>query len=294
MNRWQWILIAAALAATGCDSGKTEKSLCELLIVSGGDPFLDLNCSEWHVDAQITYDNQGRPSDIVYEMYCGGSSDHYVGHIWNILRDSNGVTVSYDATVNGDTCHYGEPNPPGPPPQEYGWSVVPVSVSEALFDVFFLNENAGWIVGDYGAVVRTANGGTAWFLAWYPSVGYINRVFFVDATTGWIVTSSGQILKSTDAGASWDVQTYGSGYNLNWCHFTTATAGPSVTTGPFSARPTEETIGSHRPAEPALSSTAYTLHWPPSVTSWVRTERFSRRPIKVLPGFPSPAEERNS
>ncbi|MCP4681824.1 MAG: hypothetical protein GY864_05805, partial [Desulfobacterales bacterium] len=39
------------------------------------------------------------------------------------------------------------------------------TVSINLYDVFFLNETIGWIVGDAGTVLRTGDGGKEWILA---------------------------------------------------------------------------------------------------------------------------------
>ncbi|MFH1313982.1 MAG: YCF48-related protein [Candidatus Eisenbacteria bacterium] len=66
-------------------------------------------------------------------------------------------------------------------------------------NVFFLNDDRGWIVGNQ-VVYRTTTGGDTWISASNPYI--LNSVFFVNSTTGWAVGNQA-ILKSTDGGATW-------------------------------------------------------------------------------------------
>jgi photosystem II stability/assembly factor-like uncharacterized protein len=73
-----------------------------------------------------------------------------------------------------------------------------------LNDVQFIDENTGWIVGEYGTLLKTINGGDKWdtvhldqhkddFLA----------VHFINQSIGWIGGANSILLKSTDGGSHW-------------------------------------------------------------------------------------------
>ena len=42
------------------------------------------------------------------------------------------------------------------------WRKVSKASYPPLSDVFFLNENIGWIVGDFGTILKTMDGGYTW------------------------------------------------------------------------------------------------------------------------------------
>ncbi len=92
-----------------------------------------------------------------------------------------------------------------------------------LSDVFFLNENTGWVVGG-DLAFYTTDGGTTWNAASLPALAdglQLNGVHFSDATSGLAVggdpgeegdewtdpvpPSAGFILRSDDGGQSWQM-----------------------------------------------------------------------------------------
>ncbi len=81
-----------------------------------------------------------------------------------------------------------------------------------LADVFFLDAERGWAVGDRGVIWHTDNAGTHWRMQ--PSgVGCrLESICFIDANHGWAVggwsspythTSHGVLLRTTDGGVTW-------------------------------------------------------------------------------------------
>ncbi|MCP4682335.1 MAG: hypothetical protein GY864_08365, partial [Desulfobacterales bacterium] len=78
------------------------------------------------------------------------------------------------------------------------------TVSINLYDVFFLNETIGWIVGDAGTVLRTGDGGKEWILAQMGDLKPLFSVFFKNDKQGWAVGSHGFSQKSNDGGQSWE------------------------------------------------------------------------------------------
>lgn len=91
-----------------------------------------------------------------------------------------------------------------------------------LYDVFFINEEMGWVCGgnaypDSSILLKTLDGGTSW-TSIEMNDGIFYDVFFTDPLTGWLAggpkTNNGNstILHSTDGGLSWETQYLGS----NW------------------------------------------------------------------------------
>lgn len=81
-----------------------------------------------------------------------------------------------------------------------------------LTDVFFLDSDQGWAVGDRGVVLHTEDGGRRWQAQTVP-VGYrLESVHFVDGQRGWAVggwvhaythNSSCVVLRTEDGGRRW-------------------------------------------------------------------------------------------
>ena len=78
--------------------------------------------------------------------------------------------------------------------------------------VKFVDENTGWCCGGWGAVIKTTNGGSNWFLN-YDSINTrwtFNNIFFINVNTGFISGSdyfsyTGIILKTTNSGTNWSI-----------------------------------------------------------------------------------------
>ncbi len=72
-----------------------------------------------------------------------------------------------------------------------------------LYDVFFADGLSGWIVGDYGTVLHTTDGGKSWNLSQCGSFPALYSVFFKNKQEGWTVGQNGFFLKTTDGGRNW-------------------------------------------------------------------------------------------
>jgi photosystem II stability/assembly factor-like uncharacterized protein len=77
----------------------------------------------------------------------------------------------------------------------------------------FTNSKTGWGVGDFGAIVKTTNGGLTWVKQSSGTIQNLKRVFMV-VDTGYAVGDSGTILKTTNGGTSWTALTSGVTSNL--------------------------------------------------------------------------------
>ena len=88
-------------------------------------------------------------------------------------------------------------------------------VSGELADVFFLDTNTGWTVGQDGVILKTTNAGQTWTRQTSGTTSYLNAVHFADVNHGWAVGRDGNILKTGDGGITWTktiwtVQRFGS------------------------------------------------------------------------------------
>jgi photosystem II stability/assembly factor-like uncharacterized protein len=74
--------------------------------------------------------------------------------------------------------------------------------SPSFFNLFFLNENTGWLLRN-NYILRTTNGGTT-FDSTYVIYSYLRDVYFKDALTGIICGDGALIIRSTDGGLVWN------------------------------------------------------------------------------------------
>ena len=98
--------------------------------------------------------------------------------------------------------------------QPYGWFSQTSGTSEHLNDVYFVNNNTGYIVGNLGTILKTINGGANWFtqVSGYPN--HLFGIYFVSSTKGFIVGDGGIKLKTNNGGNSWYVLSYANTYTL--------------------------------------------------------------------------------
>ncbi|RLA95164.1 MAG: hypothetical protein DRG25_00925, partial [Deltaproteobacteria bacterium] len=77
-------------------------------------------------------------------------------------------------------------------------------ISPNLYDLFFLNESYGWMVGDNGMVLFSADGGKHWEVLRIGLFPPLFSVFFKDEKEGWVAGQNGLLLHSKDGGRSWE------------------------------------------------------------------------------------------
>jgi len=85
-----------------------------------------------------------------------------------------------------------------------GWEQQSSTTTEDLYDVFFVDENIGWVVGGNGTILNTVNGGEIWNLQNSGTTHILWSVQFINETTGWIVGED-TIFYTEDAGTNWYV-----------------------------------------------------------------------------------------
>ncbi len=95
-------------------------------------------------------------------------------------------------------------------------------------EVYFFDQNLGFITTHSGSVLRTANGGTSWTTVTMPNTGFsANRdICFVSTSIGFISGEDG-IWKTTDGGSTWTDVTPAGATNIGstGCWFRNASVG---------------------------------------------------------------------
>ena len=87
-------------------------------------------------------------------------------------------------------------------------------IVEDLYDAHFLDPAQGWVVGAFGSIYHTADGGRHWRAQKTPSTQHLYGVSFADAERGWAVGRSGEVLYTHDGGEHWVEQKSGTGKHL--------------------------------------------------------------------------------
>jgi photosystem II stability/assembly factor-like uncharacterized protein len=95
-------------------------------------------------------------------------------------------------------------------------------VVENLYGAKLLDDQTGWVVGAFGAIFKTADGGKTWESQPTPTLDYLFSVDFSSPTRGVVVGKAGVILTTDDGGQTWTRRESGSDRNL----FSVAYASP--------------------------------------------------------------------
>ncbi|MCK7516544.1 MAG: YCF48-related protein [Ignavibacteriales bacterium] len=66
-----------------------------------------------------------------------------------------------------------------------------------------MNNNAGWIIGISGTILKTTNGGAYWFSQQGTITSSLESASFVDANNGWILGYCGKIFHTSNGGNDW-------------------------------------------------------------------------------------------
>lgn len=96
---------------------------------------------------------------------------------------------------------------------------------DVLTDVKFVSKQIGIIVGRYGTILRTGNGGLSWQHMTSGTSDSLGAVDFPTAAIGYATGIKGRILKTVDGGTVWSPLNSGTTRDVRDVRFTTATLG---------------------------------------------------------------------
>jgi photosystem II stability/assembly factor-like uncharacterized protein len=126
----------------------------------------------------------------------------YDAHIFNpqkiIAAGNEGATISLDGGLNFDSI-------PG--------------LSNTINDIFFLNQNTGYVCGLAGYVKKSTDGGSTWFDFGTGLSGTYRSIHTLNDTLIIISSTAGNIIRTTNGGQNWtQINTGGSGtlYNVRF------------------------------------------------------------------------------
>src|SRR4029450_11410594 len=128
--------------------------------------------------------------------------------------------------------------PAGSPNSQWHWQ-NPLPQGNNLRGASFVDANTGTVVGDYGTIVRTTDGGNSWTIQVSGTTQNLWAVSFIDANNGAAVGEGGTILGTTDGGANWVSQTSGTTLQLRGVSLSDANNGAAVGEGGTILRTTD-------------------------------------------------------
>ena len=118
-------------------------------------------------------------------------------------NSSPGVRLGSDVFSNVLAEPSGEEEPAG-----WFWQ-NPLPQGNDLRGASFIDANTGTVVGYYGTIVRTTDGGNNWRIQTSGTTENLWAVSFSDADNGTAVGEGGTILRTTDGGNHWVSQASG-------------------------------------------------------------------------------------
>ena len=84
------------------------------------------------------------------------------------------------------------------------WHRQEANTAEGLNDVFCINADTVFAVGNAGVILKTVDGGENWIHKTSDFTGYLWKIRFADDTTSYAIGKQG-IIKTTDCGETWTI-----------------------------------------------------------------------------------------
>ena len=111
------------------------------------------------------------------------------------------------------------------------WTVARTSWGRGLLSVSFAGAQRGWLVGNGGTILHTADGGATWQIQDSGTDYDLTAVAFVDGQGGWAVGDGGTIVDTADGGATWRARPSRTEHRLTGVAFADARHGWAVGAG---------------------------------------------------------------
>lgn len=92
------------------------------------------------------------------------------------------------------------------------WDTIPSGTNNHLFCLFTGNEDAKFIVGEYGTVLKKNSNEDIWMPLSHGILKDLSTIRFTDESNGYCLVSEDGFLKTTDAGLTWSYNNIGDSY----------------------------------------------------------------------------------
>jgi len=92
-------------------------------------------------------------------------------------------------------------------------------------EIFFSDDQTGWIISRYEGIFRTDDGGESWNRIADGTDHTINSVWFHGPDTGWMAGTNGEIRRTGDSGQTWEVLDSGTEFTLREIRFADSQSG---------------------------------------------------------------------
>jgi photosystem II stability/assembly factor-like uncharacterized protein len=117
--------------------------------------------------------------------------------------------------------------PGGSPSSQWHWQ-NPLPQGNNLRGASFVDATTGTVVGEYGTIVRTTDGGNSWTIQGSGTTQTLWAVSFTDANNGTAVGEGGTIVRTTDGGTHWTSQASGTAFQFRGVSFSDTNNGAAV------------------------------------------------------------------
>ena len=94
--------------------------------------------------------------------------------------------------------------------------------------MYFFNSNLGIVLGYYGNIFQTIDGGINWTTVSSGMALVFYSTYFTDIDTGFVVGYDGTIMKTINGGATWNILSSGVYTDLKSVYFTSKNTGYAV------------------------------------------------------------------
>lgn len=95
------------------------------------------------------------------------------------------------------------------------WINLSSGTNRNLYEIQFINNTTGFVVGEKATVLKTNDAGSNWLTRNPPIYSDLHELFFLNENLGWVVGDSGKICKTIDGGNTWQIVSLPNGNDLH-------------------------------------------------------------------------------
>ena len=82
--------------------------------------------------------------------------------------------------------------------------LIPATTSNQMTSLYFIDDQTGWSIGEYGTILKTTDAGITWMIQEIPWLFDLSDVFFPTERVGYAISTDGFMIKTTDGGDTWN------------------------------------------------------------------------------------------